>query len=79
MEHITKNSVLTAMKVNQYSRKDDEDCNIHLTDFLEACITINLDGVSKSDKRFRLFGYSLKRRVNDWLNALPNGSITTWD
>jgi len=36
-----KNLVLTTLKVNQYSGKDDEDRNIHLTDFLEACGTIN--------------------------------------
>jgi len=28
-----KNSVLTALKENQYSGKDDEECNIHLSDF----------------------------------------------
>lgn len=74
-----KNSVLTVLKENQYSSKEDEDCNIHLTNFLEACNTINPKGVSESDKRFRLFGYYLKGRDRDWLNALPSGSIVTWD
>jgi len=63
--------------VNQFLGKDDEDCNIHLTDFLEACRTINPDGVSESDKQLRLFGYSLKGRVKNWLNALSSGSIAT--
>jgi hypothetical protein len=36
-----KNSVFTTLKENQYSIKEDEDCNIHLTYFLEACSTIN--------------------------------------
>jgi len=45
-----KNSILTALKVNKYSGKDDEDCNIHLTYFLEVCSTINPDVASKSDK-----------------------------
>lgn len=74
-----KNSVLTTLKENQYLGKDDEDRNIHLTDLLEACIIINLDGVSESDKQRRLFGYSLNGRAKDWLNAIPSGSITTWD
>jgi len=73
------NSVPTALKDNQYSSKEDEDCNIHLTDFLEACNTINPEGVLKSDKRLKLFGYSLKGRAKDWLNALPSGSIAIWD
>ncbi|AET03406.1 hypothetical protein MTR_8g069230 [Medicago truncatula] len=60
-----ENLVLTALKDNQYSGKEDENCNIHLTDFLEACKTINLKGVSKSDKRLTLFGYSLKGRAKD--------------
>ncbi|KEH30976.1 transmembrane protein, putative [Medicago truncatula] len=35
-----KNLVLTALKDNQYSGKEEEECNIHLTDLLEACNTI---------------------------------------
>ncbi|KEH26722.1 transposable element protein, putative [Medicago truncatula] len=72
-----RNPVLTAFKVNQYSGKDDEDRKVHLNDFLEACSTINPDGVSKSNKRLRLFGYSLKGRAKDWLNTLSSGSIAT--
>jgi len=72
-----KNSVLNTLKVNQFSGKDDEDCNIHLTDFLEACNTINPDEVSESDKRLRLFGYSHKGHAKDWFNALPSGNIAT--
>lgn len=71
-----KNLVLSAPKVNQYSSTNDEDCNIHLSDFLEACSTINSDEVLESNKRLRLFGYSLKVHANDWLNALPSGSIS---
>jgi hypothetical protein len=74
-----KNSVFTALKENQYSCKDDENCNVHLTDVLETCSTINPNGVFKSDKLLTLLGYSLKGRAKDWLNALPCGSITTWD
>jgi len=35
--------------------------------------------VSESNKRLRLFGYSLTRRARDWLDALPSGTIETWD
>ena len=28
--------------------------------------------------RLRLFHFSLKNRVREWLNSLPTGSITNW-
>ncbi|KEH22526.1 hypothetical protein MTR_7g052605 [Medicago truncatula] len=39
---------------------------------------INLEGVSKSNKRL-FFVYFLKGCANDWLNALPSGTIATWN
>jgi len=59
--------------------EEDEYCNIHLTDFLEAYNTINVEGVSASYKRLRLSVYSLKGRGKDWLKAHSSGSIATWD
>jgi len=38
------------LKSNQFSGKESEDCNAHLTHFLDACSTINPIGVSESDK-----------------------------
>jgi hypothetical protein len=46
---------------------------------MDACSTINPAGVSESDKRRRLFGYSLTEREKDWLDTLPSGTIETWD
>ena len=40
---------------------------------------INLAGVLESDKRLRLFWYSLNGRARDWLDVLPSDSIETWD
>jgi len=74
-----KNSVLVNLKTDQFARRETADCNANLTSFLDTCITINPSGISESDKRLRLFGYSLKGRAKDWLNALPKGTITLWE
>jgi len=74
-----KNSVMMNLKSNQCSGKEMEDCNAHLKHFTDARSTVNPTGVSESDKRLRLFGYSLTGKVRDWLDALPSGSIETWD
>jgi len=74
-----KNSVMLNLKSNQFSSKESEDCNAHLTHFLDACRIINSTGVSELDKRLRLFGYSLTRRTKDWLDTIPSGMIETWD
>jgi len=72
-----KNGFMLYLKSNQFSGKESEDCNTHLTHFLVACNTINPAGVLKYDKRLRLFGCSLTGRANDWLDRLPSGTIKT--
>jgi hypothetical protein len=73
-----KHSVIVALRKKQFSGREFEDYNAHLTHFLEACNTINPNGVSESDKRLCLFVYSPNGRAEDWRNALPSGTITTW-
>jgi hypothetical protein len=45
-----KYSVMMNLKSNQFLGKESEDCNSHLTHFLDACSTINPAGVSESEK-----------------------------
>ncbi|KEH15837.1 hypothetical protein MTR_0503s0010 [Medicago truncatula] len=61
-----KNNVMLNLKYNQFSCKESEECNAHLTHFMDACSKINPAGVSESDKRLRLFGYSLTTLAKDW-------------
>ena len=74
-----KNIVMMNLESNPFSGKEREDYNTRLKHFLDACNTINPAEVLESDKRLRLFGYSLTGRTRDWLDALPSGSIETWD
>lgn len=36
------------------------------------------DGGTESQIKLRLFGFSLTRRENDWLQFLPSSTILTW-
>jgi len=73
-----KNNVMMNLNSKQFSGKESEDFNAHLTHFLDACSTINPVGVLESDKRLRLFGYSLTGRAKYLLDTLPSGTIETW-
>lgn len=73
-----KTTFLAALRETQFSRKESEYCNAHLTHILEACNIINLAGVSESDKRLLLVVYSPSEWAKDWLNALPSDNIATW-
>ncbi|GAU41492.1 hypothetical protein TSUD_13740 [Trifolium subterraneum] len=74
-----KNTVLNALKENQYSGAESECPNIHLAHFYEACGYTDPPNISESDKRLRLFKLSLTGRAKDWIDTLPSGTITSWD
>lgn len=60
-----KNRVMMNLKSNPFSSKETEDCNARLKHFMDACSTINPAGVSESDKRLKLFGYSRTEKARD--------------
>ncbi|GAU21459.1 hypothetical protein TSUD_32900 [Trifolium subterraneum] len=74
-----KNTVLIALKENQFSGNEPECSNIHLARFYEACGYTDPTGVSESNKKLRLFPLSLTGRANDWIDTLPPNTIATWD
>ncbi|GAU51742.1 hypothetical protein TSUD_415390, partial [Trifolium subterraneum] len=74
-----KNTVLSALKENQFSGSESECPNIHLARFYEACGYTDLAGVSESNKKLRLFPLSLTGRAKDWIDTLPPNTITSWD
>ncbi|KAK2453440.1 hypothetical protein QL285_001129 [Trifolium repens] len=73
-----KNSVINALKEDQYSWAESQCPNLHLGRFYEACDYTDPPGVTESQKRLRLFKFSLTGRAKDWLDTLPSGTINTW-
>nr|GEW50068.1 zinc finger, CCHC-type [Tanacetum cinerariifolium] len=56
-----------------------EDTNQHLKDFLKIVDSLDLDGENKERTCLRLFQFSLRDQPSNWLERLPEGSITTWE
>ncbi|CAN6482911.1 unnamed protein product [Victoria cruziana] len=48
-----------------------EDPCRHLDEFLDVCTTVKILHVDDGALRLRLFPFSLKERVRDWLKSLP--------
>ncbi|GAU49183.1 hypothetical protein TSUD_133780 [Trifolium subterraneum] len=74
-----KNTVLSALKENQFSGSESECPNIHLARFYEACGYTDPTGVSESNKKLSLFPLSLTGRAKDWIDTLPPNTIASWD
>ena len=55
-----------------------EDPNLHIAYFLDICDMFKVNGVPDDAIRLRLFLFSLKDRVREWLNSLSVGSISDW-
>ncbi|MCI27740.1 hypothetical protein A2U01_0048940, partial [Trifolium medium] len=73
-----KNTVLSALKEDQYSGAETQCPNLHLSHFYHACDYTNPPGMSESNKRLQLFKFSLTGRAKDWLDTILPGTIHTW-
>nr|GEY91384.1 MAK10-like protein [Tanacetum cinerariifolium] len=58
--------------------RNNVDPNQHLKDFLKLVDSLDLDGANRKRMRLRLFQFSLQDQASNWLERLPEGSITTW-
>ncbi|GJT35916.1 zinc finger, CCHC-type containing protein [Tanacetum coccineum] len=55
-----------------------EDPNQHLKDFLKLVDSLDLDVANRERTRVHLFQFSLCNQASNWLERLPEGSISTW-
>ncbi|CAM8907865.1 unnamed protein product [Rhodiola kirilowii] len=74
-----KTSTIQMVQSNQFSGRDNEDPNSHLTTFLEVCATFKVNGVSEDAKLLRLFPFSLTGKAKDWFRSQTPDSFTTWE
>ncbi|GKE91355.1 zinc finger, CCHC-type containing protein, partial [Tanacetum coccineum] len=56
-----------------------EDPIQHLKDFFRIVDSIDLNGATRNTTRLRLFCFTLRDQVINWLDRLPAGSILIWD
>jgi len=75
-----KSSVQQNLKENQYDGRDDRSPHEHLSHFHETCqFCVPPANVTESQKKLRLFLFTLTGRAKDWLLSIPSGTIQTWD
>ncbi|XP_027368307.1 uncharacterized protein LOC113874269 [Abrus precatorius] len=73
-----KSALLHLVQQDQFSGLISNDLNLHIYNFLQLCDTIRINGVSEDAIRLRLFPFSLRDKAKCWLQAQPQGRITTW-
>ncbi|GJX45565.1 zinc finger, CCHC-type containing protein [Tanacetum coccineum] len=56
-----------------------EDPKQHLKDFLKLVDSLELDDANRKRMRLRLFQFYLRDQASNWLERLPEGSISTWE
>ncbi|GAU23642.1 hypothetical protein TSUD_304170 [Trifolium subterraneum] len=77
-----KNTVINALKEDQYSGAESQCPNLHLSHFYDACDYTDPPGISESDKRLRLFKFSLtglRPQTRMLLDASAGGSLKNKD
>ncbi|XP_076944609.1 uncharacterized protein LOC143615351 [Bidens hawaiensis] len=70
--HMVKNSV-------SFHGLSNKEPHSHVAHFLRLCATFKIQGCTDDAVRLRLFPFSLRGAALEWLEALPSGSITTWN
>nr|GEU76176.1 hypothetical protein [Tanacetum cinerariifolium] len=64
--------------LGDYSRPSNEGYrNKHLREFLKLMDSLDLNGANRERMHMRLFQFSLRDQVNNWIECLPSGSIST--
>ena len=75
-----KTSVHNGLKERQFDRTNVMSPHEHLRHFAETCeFCVPPATVTESQKKLRLFAFTLTGRAMDWLLSLPSGTIQTWD
>jgi len=75
-----KTTVLNGLRDKQYDGTENMSPYEHLSRFAETCeFCVPPTTVTDSQKKLRLFPFTLTGRARDWLLTIPSGTIQIWD
>ena len=73
-----KISLIQMVQQSQFRGNAMEDPNNHLTNFMDLCGTIKINGVSDDAIKLRLFAFSFCNKAKVWFNSYPANTFTSW-
>jgi len=75
-----KSTVLSGLRDKQFDGTEAMNPHEHLSRFAETCeFCVPPATVTDSQKKPRLFPFTLTGRARDWLLTKPSGTIQTWE
>jgi len=75
-----KSTVLNGVRDKQFDRTEAMNPHEHLSRFAETCeFCVPPATVTDSQKKLRLFPFTLTGRARDWFLTIPSGTIQTWE
>ncbi|GJS70343.1 hypothetical protein Tco_0703184 [Tanacetum coccineum] len=77
--HLRSDTIRLVQNECLFHRLQSEDPNQHLKDFLKLMDSLDLDVANRERTCLRLFHFFLRDQVSNWLERLPEGSISTWE
>jgi hypothetical protein len=72
-------SLLNLITREQFGGSAQEHASIHLHDFIEICDMQKFKNIENDVLKLKLFPFSLRGKVKEWLHSLPTASIKSWD
>ena len=73
-----KPALINMVQQQQFRGSPSEDPNKHLSNFLQLCGIIKMNGVDHNVIKMKVFPFSLRDKARNWFNNLKLGSIDTW-
>ena len=73
-----KLALISMVQQQQFGGNLSEDPTGHLSNFLELCGTIKINGVDHDVIKLKLFPFSLRDKARSWFHNLMLGSINRW-
>ena len=72
-----KPALISMVQQQQFGGSPSEDPNGHLSNFLQLCGSIKMNGVDHNVIKLKLFPFSLRDKARNWFHNLMSGSIDT--